>query len=90
MAFKVGDIVNMTLVNAGLVPRNWVIVANQTGVPLLLGAEAGTEEVPVVPNQTASTIFIVTQAGSFFYIREVPGTCSWACGETSLSTRDAT
>jgi uncharacterized cupredoxin-like copper-binding protein len=74
LTFKVGDVVNMTLFNAGTMPHNWALVTtNQTSAPVLFGAKIASGSVPIEVNQTGSVIFTVTKAGNFSYICQVPG-----------------
>jgi plastocyanin len=72
MTFKVGDVVNVTLVNAGKMPHNWAIVsANQSDASVLFGARIASNSSPLEANQSASVIFTVSQAGDFYYICQV-------------------
>ena len=74
LTFKVGDVVNMTLVNAGTMPHNWALVnANQTSASVLFHAQIASGTVPIQVNQTGSVIFTVTKSGNFYYICQVPG-----------------
>ncbi len=72
LTFKVGDVVNLTLVNVGQMSHNWALVnANQSDAQLLFNAKIASNTVPLLANQTGSVIFTVTQAGTFFYICQV-------------------
>ena len=74
LTFKVGDVVNMTLFNAGTMPHNWALVTtNQTSASVLFGAQIASGSVPLEVNQTGSVIFRVTKSGNFNYICQVPG-----------------
>ena len=74
LTFKVGDVVNATLINVGDMPHNWALVnTNQASANVLFDSEIASETVPLQTNQTGSVIFTVTQAGNFFYICQVPG-----------------
>jgi uncharacterized cupredoxin-like copper-binding protein len=74
LTFKVGDVVNMTLFNAGTMPHNWALVTtNQTSASVLFGAQIASGSVPLQVNQTGSVIFRVTKSGNFNYICQVPG-----------------
>ncbi len=74
LTFKVGDVVNMTVVNVGQMPHNWAIMpTNQTGSSPLFSARIASGDIPIPPNQTMSTVFTVSKAGNFFYLCEVPG-----------------
>jgi len=74
LTFKVGDVVNFALFNAGTMPHNWALVnANQTSAKVLFGAQIASGTIPVEVNQSESVVFSVTQAGSFFYICQVAG-----------------
>ena len=70
--FKVGDVVNITLVNIGQMPHNLAIVsANQSDASVLFGGQIGSDSAPLQANQSASVIFTVTKAGDFYYICQV-------------------
>jgi len=74
LIFKIGDVVNMTLVNAGRMPHNWALVnTNETDGAVLFNAQIVSENVPLQTNQTGSAVFTVTKSGSFFYVCQVPG-----------------
>jgi len=74
LTFKVGDMVNMTLVNAGSMSHNWALVTtNQTSGSVLFGAKIASGSAPVEANQSGSVIFTVTKAGNFYYICQVQG-----------------
>jgi uncharacterized cupredoxin-like copper-binding protein len=74
LTFKVGDVVNMTLINFGQMPHNWVITGSkQLGAEVLFDAEVASDTVPLLSNQTASHVFTLTQAGTFFYLCEIQG-----------------
>jgi uncharacterized cupredoxin-like copper-binding protein len=74
LTFKVGDVVNMTLINSGQMPHNWALVStNETDGAVLFHAQIASESSPLQTNQTGLAVFTVTQSGSFFYICQVPG-----------------
>jgi nitrite reductase (NO-forming) len=74
LTFKVGDVVNMTVVNVGNMPHNWALVTtNQTSAKVLFGAQIDSGSVPIEMNQTGSVVFKVAQSGNFNYICQVPG-----------------
>ena len=74
LTFKVGDVVNMTLINIGKMPHDWALVnANQTSASVLFNARIACSTVPLETNQTGSVIFTVTKSGNFYYICQVPG-----------------
>ena len=74
LTFTVGDVVNMTVFNAGTMPHNWALVTtNQTSAKVLFGAQIDSGSVPIEVNQTGSVIFKVTKSGDFDYICQVPG-----------------
>jgi uncharacterized cupredoxin-like copper-binding protein len=74
LTFTVGNVVNLTLVNAGTMPHDWALVkTKQTSGSVLFHAQIASGTVPIEPNQTGSVVFIVAQAGNFFYICQVPG-----------------
>jgi plastocyanin len=74
LTFKVGDVVNMTLINVGKMPHNWIITdVKQVGSEVLFGAEVASDTAPLLSNQTASHVFTITQAGSYFYLCEISG-----------------
>jgi uncharacterized cupredoxin-like copper-binding protein len=74
LTFTVGDVVNMTVSNAGTMPHNWALVAsNDTSGKVLFGAKIDSGSVPIAINETASVAFRATKAGNYFYICQVPG-----------------
>jgi uncharacterized cupredoxin-like copper-binding protein len=74
LTFKVGDVVNMTLVNVGKMPHNWIISdVKQVGSEVVFGAEVASDTAPLLSNQTASHVFTITQAGRYFYLCEISG-----------------
>jgi nitrite reductase (NO-forming) len=75
LTFKVGDTVKVTLVNSSpTVPHNWAIVnAQSSTAPVQFNAQIQSASNPVAPGGSASVTFTVTQAGSFYYICQVPG-----------------
>jgi uncharacterized cupredoxin-like copper-binding protein len=74
LTFNVGDVVNMTVFNAGTMPHNWALVTtNQTDAKVLFGAQIDSGSVPIEMNQTGSVVFKVTKSGDFDYICQVPG-----------------
>jgi uncharacterized cupredoxin-like copper-binding protein len=74
LTFKLGDIVNFTLVNNGDMPRNWALTdSNQTDASVLFNAQIGSDTNPHQTNQTGNVVFTVAKAGDFFYICQVPG-----------------
>ena len=74
LTFKVGDVVNMTLINVGQMSHDWAIVtANQTSASVLFHAQIASGTFPLATNQTGSVIFTVTKSGNFYYICQVPG-----------------
>ena len=74
LTFTVGDVVNMTVFNAGTMPHNWALVAsNDTSGKVLFGAKIDSGSVPISVNETASVAFRVTKAGNYFYICQVVG-----------------
>jgi uncharacterized cupredoxin-like copper-binding protein len=74
LTFTVGDVVNVTVFNAGTMPHNWALVStNQTSAKVLFGAQIDSGSVPIEVNQTGSVVFEVTKSGDFDYICQVPG-----------------
>ncbi|MGA2682097.1 MAG: cupredoxin domain-containing protein [Candidatus Bathyarchaeia archaeon] len=74
LTFTVGDVVNMTVFNAGTMPHNWALVASKdTSGKVLFGAVIDSGQVPIPPNETASVVFRVTKSGNYFYICQVAG-----------------
>jgi uncharacterized cupredoxin-like copper-binding protein len=74
LTFKVGDVVNLTLVDDGMMPHNWALVkTNETSGSVLFGAQVASGSLPLENNETGSVVFTVGQAGNFFYICQVPG-----------------
>ncbi len=74
LTFKVGDVVNMTLLNVGKMGHNWALTtANQTSASVLFNARIASGNVPIQSNQMGFVIFKITQSGNFYYICQVPG-----------------
>ena len=74
LTLNAGDVVNMTVFNAGTMPHNWALVnTDQTSAKVLFGAQIDSGSVPIPINQTGSVIFRVTKSGNFYYICQVPG-----------------
>ena len=72
--FTVGDVVNMTVFNAGTMPHNWALTSsNATSATVLFGAKIDSGNVPIPVNETGSVVFKVTQSGNYYYICQVPG-----------------
>jgi len=72
--FTVGDVVNMTVFNAGTMPHNWALVAsNDTSGKVLFGAQIDSGQVPIPVNESASVVFKVTKTGNYYYICQVAG-----------------
>jgi len=73
LTFTVGDVVNMTVFNAGTMPHNWALTtSNSTSAKVLFGAQIDSGSVPIPVNETGSVIFKVTKAGDYYYICQVP------------------
>ncbi len=74
LTFRVGDVVNLTLFNAGSMPHNWALTnTNQTLSLVLFHAQIGSGANPIEVNQSESVVFSVTQAGNFSYVCQIPG-----------------
>ncbi len=74
LTFTVGDVVNMTVFNAGTMPHNWALVASKsTSGKVLFGAKIDSGSVPIPVNESASVAFRVTKAGNYVYICQIPG-----------------
>ncbi|HML01976.1 MAG TPA: cupredoxin domain-containing protein [Candidatus Bathyarchaeia archaeon] len=74
LTFKVNDVVNMTLHNVGTMGHNWALVTQKVDGSTSLAfpnAQIASGSSPVQPGDTASTIFVVTQAGNYYYICQV-------------------
>lgn len=71
----IGDVVNITVINAGKMPHAFAVTeAPQTGAAVLFDAEAGSPSDPIMPGQQASTVFTPDYAGStFYYICPISG-----------------
>jgi plastocyanin len=70
--FKVGDVVTVTLHNAGTMPHNWALVdAKSSTANVLFNAQIASSSSPVQPDSTGQVTFTVTQAGNFYYICQV-------------------
>jgi len=74
LTFTVGDVVNMSVFNAGTMPHNWALTSsNDTSATVLFGAKIDSGSVPIPVNETGSVVFKVTKSGNYFYICQVPG-----------------
>ncbi len=74
LRFKISDVVNVTLVNAGTMPHAFAITAEaKTGSSALFGATIASSANPLSPGQSRSIVFAPSNAGSFYYICPVPG-----------------
>ena len=74
LTFKVGDVVNMTLVDIGKMSHDWALVnANQTSASVLFHAQIASSTSPLETNQTGSVIFTASKSGNYFYICQIPG-----------------
>ena len=52
MTFTVGNVVNMTVFNAGTMPHNWALVTtNQKDAKVLFGAQIDSGSVPIEVNK---------------------------------------
>jgi len=76
LAFKVGDVVNITVYNVGSISHNWAIVSSTSpglfGDPVLFNVHVASGDNPLTPGQHGHDVFQVTQAGNFYYICQVP------------------
>jgi uncharacterized cupredoxin-like copper-binding protein len=74
LTFKVGDVVKMTLNNAGKMPHNWALTtSNVTDTTVLFNAVIASDTTPLQSGQSGSVTFKVTQAGNFYYVCQVAG-----------------
>jgi len=73
LTFKVGDVVEVTLHNAGTFPHSFEInTQNTTKGQVLFNSEINPG-VYIQSGQTGSIVFKVTEAGDFYYLCPVPG-----------------
>ncbi|MFB3888012.1 MAG: plastocyanin/azurin family copper-binding protein [Candidatus Bathyarchaeia archaeon] len=75
LTFKVGDKVTVDFHNASpSVPHNWAMVdAKATTANVVFGAQIQSGSNPLSPGGSGSVTFTVAQAGSYYYICQVPG-----------------
>jgi uncharacterized cupredoxin-like copper-binding protein len=75
LAFKVNDVVNVTVTNVGQFPHDWAIVSNNqsSSAPVLFRAQIASSTDPLQHGQSGSVVFTVAQTGNFYYICQVPG-----------------
>lgn len=72
--FTVGDVVSITVNNVGTMPHNWAIVnAKSSTATVMFGAQIASGSNPITQGSSGTVVFKVTQAGSFYYICQVPG-----------------
>lgn len=73
LTFKVGDIVNVTVTDAGQLPHNWAIVStNQTSAPVHFNAQIRSASSPLQHGESDSVVFTASTSGDFYYICQVP------------------
>jgi uncharacterized cupredoxin-like copper-binding protein len=75
LRFKLSDVVNLTVINAGKMPHAFAITEMpKTGASVLFKAQVASSTDPLSPGQQASVIFSPNYAGSsFYYICPIPG-----------------
>lgn len=74
LKFKVGDVVGITIINAGQVPHAFVIVASlNNNAPTLFNSEVASSNSPIPSGGSKQSIFKITDAGEFQYICPIPG-----------------
>lgn len=74
LRFKVGDVVNLTLVNIGNIPHSFAIVsALSENAPVVFDSTIGTGSQPLLPGSRMSKVFKVNQLGKYYYMCTVPG-----------------
>ncbi len=72
LTFHSGDVVNLTLQNAGTMPHNWAIVDQKSSsANVLWSAQIGTPNSPVPAGENKSVMFTVGNAGNYYYICQV-------------------
>ena len=73
LRFNLTDVVNITVVNVGMMPHAFAITQTpKTGATILFNAEIGASSY-LEPGKQGTVIFTPTNAGSFYYICPVPG-----------------
>ncbi len=74
LTFHSGDIVKVTLQNAGSMPHNWAIVDQKSSSGAVQwSAQVGNPNAPVAPGQSNSVTFTVGNAGTYYYLCQVDG-----------------
>jgi plastocyanin len=72
LTFHSGDVVNLTLHNAGTMAHNWAIVDQKSSsATVLWSAQVGTPNTPVAAGENKSVMFTVGNAGNYYYICQV-------------------
>ena len=74
LTFHSGDVVNMTVQNAGTMQHNWAIVDQKSSsANVLWSAQIGTPNSPLNAGQNKSVMFTVGNTGNYYYICQVDG-----------------
>lgn len=74
LTFHSGDIVNVTLQNAGTMAHNWAIVETKSSTGTVLwNAQIASSSNGVPDGQSESVTFTVGNSGNYYYICQVDG-----------------
>ena len=74
LRFRVGDVVEIRLVNVGRIPHAFAITAERRGdAPVLFNAAIGSASRPIQPGGSGRVVFKVSSPGEFYYVCPVPG-----------------
>jgi uncharacterized cupredoxin-like copper-binding protein len=74
LRFKVGDVVQVKLVNVGKFSHSFAITdAPKGGAPVLFNATIGSAKNPIPPGGSGAVTFVVDKAGDYYYMCQVHG-----------------
>ena len=74
LSFHVTDVVNVTVVDVGMMPHAFVVTDTpNTNGKTLFGAVIASGSTPLNPGEKGTVVFKADSAGSYYYICPVPG-----------------
>ena len=74
LSFHVADVVNVTVVDVGIMPHAFVVTdVPNTNAKTLFGAVIASGSLPLNPGERGSVVFKADSVGTYYYICPVPG-----------------
>lgn len=77
LRLRVGDTVQVKLINAGGIPHTFIVTdkaeEKPLANPLFSGAAIGSPAIPLGPEEEATTVFTPDRPGTFYYMCTIPG-----------------